>query len=203
MQITIIGTGNMGRGIAASALGGGHSVTLLGREPGKAEQVAAELDGQVATASVGDPLSGDIVVLALHYGVAAEVARQYGDQLDGKILVDIENPVDFSTFEPIAVEAGSAAQELAAAVPGARVVKAFNTTFAGTLAVGQPLDVFIASDDDDAKAAVSQIVTDAGLHAVDVGPLRRARELEGMGYLHMVITQGTDAPFATAMKVVS
>ena len=142
-------------------------------------------------------------MLALHYGVAAEVARQYGDQLDGKILVDIENPVDFSTFEPIAVEAGSAAQELAAAVPGARVVKAFNTTFAGTLAVGQPLDVFIASDDDDAKAAVSQIVTDAGLHAVDVGPLRRARELEGMGYLHMVINQGTDAPFATAMKVVS
>jgi 8-hydroxy-5-deazaflavin:NADPH oxidoreductase len=142
-------------------------------------------------------------VLALHYGVAAEVARQYGDQLDGKILVDIENPVDFSTFEPIAVEAGSAAQELAGAVPGARVVKAFNTTFAGTLAVGQPLDVFTASDDDDAKAAVSQIVIDAGLHAVDVGPLRRARELEGMGYLHMAITQGTDAPFATAMKVVS
>lgn len=203
MQITTIGTGNMGRGIAASAPAGGHSVTLLGREPGKAEQVAAELDGQVATGSVGDPLSGDVVVLALHYGVAAEVARQYGDQLDGKILVDIENPVDFSSFEPIAVEAGSAAQELAAAVPGARVVKAFNTTFAGTLAVGQPLDVFIASDDDDAKAAVSQIVTDAGLHAVDVGPLRRARELESMGYLHMVITQGTDAPFATTMKVVS
>jgi predicted dinucleotide-binding enzyme len=81
MQITIIGTGNMGGGIAASALAGGHLVTLLGRERGKAEQVAAELDGQVATGSVGDPVSGDVVVLALHYGVAAEVARQYGDQL--------------------------------------------------------------------------------------------------------------------------
>jgi predicted dinucleotide-binding enzyme len=110
---------------------------------------------------------------------------------------------ELSTFEPIAVEAGSAAHELAAAVPGTRVVKAFNTTFAGTLAVGQPLDVLIASDDAAVKAAVSQLVTDAGLHAVDVDPLLRARELDGMAHLHVAITQATEAPFATAMKVVS
>jgi 8-hydroxy-5-deazaflavin:NADPH oxidoreductase len=203
MDITIIGTGNMGRAIATRALAGGHTVTLLGTDKAKAETVAAELSGEVRTGAVGDPLTGDVVVLAVWYQALGDVLARYGDQLDGKVVVDITNPVDPATFQPISVEAGSAAQEIAGKAPGAKVAKAFNTTFAGTLAVGQPLDVFTASDDDDAKAAVSQIVIDAGLHAVDVGPLRRARELEGMGYLHMAITQGTDAPFATAMKVVS
>jgi 8-hydroxy-5-deazaflavin:NADPH oxidoreductase len=203
VKITIIGTGNMARGIATRALAGGHEVTLLGHQPGSAEQLAADLDGAVATGTVGDTLTGDIVVLALPYGVAREVAAAYSDQLDGRVVVDISNVVDFSSFEPIAVEAGSAAQEIAAAAPSARVVKAFNTTFAGTLTAGQPLEVFVASDDEDAKAAVSQVVTDAGLRAVDAGPLRRARELEALGYLHMTVTQGTDTPFATAVKVVS
>jgi predicted dinucleotide-binding enzyme len=132
MHITIVGTGNMARGIASRMLAGGHTVTLLGHESGKAEQLAGELDGQVATGTVGDALAGDVVVLALHYGVAREVAAAYGDQLDGTIVVDIANAVEFSNFEPIIVEAGSAAEEVASAAPGARVVKAFNTTFAGT-----------------------------------------------------------------------
>ena len=201
MNITIIGTGNMGRGIATRALAGGHSVTLLGHTPGKADELAQELDGQVATGGVGDAITDDVVVLALHHGVAREVAGSYRDQLEGKILVDIQNAVDFSSFEPIAVEAGSAAEEVAAAVPGARVVKAFNTTFAGTLAAGEPLDVFIASDDEDAKATISRLVSDGGMRPIDAGPLRRARELEALGYLHMAVTQGTDKPFATAVRV--
>ena len=97
--------------------------------------------------------------------------------------------------------AGSAAQELAAAVSGARVLKAFNTTFAGTLAVDEPLDVFLASDDEDGKATVSQIVSDGGMRPVDAGPLRRARKPEALGYLHMAVTQGTEKPFATAVKI--
>lgn len=202
MNITIIGTGNMGRGIASRALSGGHSVTLLGHEPGKAGALAQDLDGQVSAGSAGDAITGDVVVLALHHGIAREVAGSYGDQLDGRIVVDIQNAVDFSSFEPIAVEAGSAAEEIAAAVPGARVVKGFNTTFAGTLAAGEPLDVFLASDDEDAKATVSQLVSDGGMRPIDAGPLRRARELEALGYLHMVVTQSTDKPFATAVKVV-
>ena len=81
---------------------------------------------------------------------------RYGDQLDGKVVVDITNPVDPETFQPLDVAAGSVAQEIAQKVPGAKVAKAFNTTFAGTLVEGQvggqPLDVFVASDDEDAKA---------------------------------------------------
>jgi 8-hydroxy-5-deazaflavin:NADPH oxidoreductase len=208
MEITIIGTGNMARGIGTRAVAGGHDVTLLGTEQAKAEELARELGGSVKAGTVGDPISGDVVVLAVWYPVTREVAKRYGDSLDGKVVVDISNPLDVEAFEPVVPEAGSAAQELAAAAPGAKVVKAFNTTFAGTLAgggtvAGQPLDVFIASDNEDAKRTVSQLVEDAGLRPVDAGPLRRARELEALGYLHMGVQQPLGTGFASAVKVVS
>jgi hypothetical protein len=206
MDITIIGTGNMARGIATRALVGGHTVALLGREPGKAETLAGELGGDVRAGAVGDPLTGDVVILAIPYGAVADVIATYGDALAGKVVVDITNPVDFSTFTPLQVEAGSAAAEIAGRAPGARVVKAFNTTFAGTLVAGavsgQPLDVFIASDDDDAKRAVRQFSESAGLRAVDVGPLARAHELEALGYLHMAMQGPLGTGFGSALKVV-
>jgi 8-hydroxy-5-deazaflavin:NADPH oxidoreductase len=135
------------------------------------------------------------------------VLGRYGSQLDGKIVVDITNPLDVDAFEPITVEAGSGAQETAATAPGARVVKAFNTTFAGTLlegqVSGQPLDVFIASDDDEAKAVVSRLASDGGLRPVDAGPLRRARELEALGYLHMAVQQNLGSGYGSTIKVLA
>jgi predicted dinucleotide-binding enzyme len=208
MEITIIGTGNMARGIGTLAVAGGHDVTLLGTEQAKAEELAGRLDGSVRAGTVGDPLSGDVVVPAVWYPVSREVVERYRDQLDGKTIVDISNPIDVDAFERIVPEAGSAAQEVAAAAPNARVVKAFNTTFAGTLAgggtvAGQPLDVFLASDDEDAKRTVSRLVEDAGLRAVDAGPLSRARELEALGYLHMVVQQPLGTGFASAVKILA
>jgi predicted dinucleotide-binding enzyme len=208
MEITIIGTGNMARGIGSRAVAGGHDVTLLGTERAKAEELAGELDGSVQAGAVGDPIAGDVVVLAVWYPVSREVVERYGDQLDGKVVVDITNPLDPEVFEPIVPDAGSGAQEVAAAAPNAKVVKAFNTTFARTLAgggkvAGQPLDVFIASDDEDAKRTVAQLVEDGGLRAVDAGPLRRARELEALGYLHMGVQEPLGTGFSSAVKVVS
>ena len=194
MNVTIIGTGNMARGIATRALEGGHGVTLLGTEQAKAEALAAELPGEVGAGALGDPLTGDVVVLAVWYQAVPDVLARYGDQLDGKVVIDITNPVDPETYAPLTVAAGSVAQEIAGTVPGAKVVKAFNTTFASTLVEGQvagtPLDVFMASDDDAAKAAVSQLAADSGLRAIDVGPLALAHQLEGVGYVNMAIQPG-------------
>ena len=207
MNITIIGTGNMARGIATRALEGGHGVTLLGTERAKAEALAAELPGQARAGAVGDPLNGDVVVLAVWYQAVPDVLARYGDQLDGKVVVDITNPVDPETYAPLTVEAGSVAQEIAGTVPGARVVKAFNTTFAGTLAEGQvagtPLDVFLASDDEGAKATVSQLAADGGLRAIDVGPLALAHQLEGVGYVNMAIQPGLGTNYGSALKVLA
>ncbi|HEX6022032.1 MAG TPA: NAD(P)-binding domain-containing protein [Solirubrobacter sp.] len=207
MEITIIGTGNMARGIATRALAGGATVTLVSRERAKAEALAAELSGDVRTAVSSDPLTGEIVVLAVHYGALDDVLKTYAGQLDGKVLIDIVNPVDFASFTPLQPEAGSSAQEIAQKVPGATVVKAFNTIFATTLAkgevAGQPLDVFIASDDADAKAAVKQLIEDGGMRAIDAGPLARARELEAAGYLHMAVQESLGTGFSSALKVLA
>jgi 8-hydroxy-5-deazaflavin:NADPH oxidoreductase len=207
MDITIIGTGNMARGIATRLLDGGNAVTLLGTETSKAEALAAELSGDVRAGEVGDPLAGDVVVLAVWYAAVDDVLGIYGDQLDGKIVVDITNPIDVDAFEPLQLDAGSGAQEIAAKAGGAKIVKAFNTTFAGTLGegsvAGQPLDVLIAGDDEGAKQTLSELVADGGLRPIDAGPLRRARELEALGYLHMAIQQPLETNFASAVKVLA
>src|SRR4051794_35375625 len=99
MDITIIGTGNMARGIATRALAGGHAVTLLGTEARKAQALAGELPGDVREGAVGDPLEGDVVVLAVWYQALDDVLGRYGDQLAGKVVVDITNPVDPESFQ--------------------------------------------------------------------------------------------------------
>jgi predicted dinucleotide-binding enzyme len=207
MQITIIGTGNMARGIATRALAGGNAVTVRGTSADKAHALAGELSGDVRAGAIGDPITGDVVVLAVWYQVLDDVLSRYADQLDGKVAVDITNPVDPQTFQPLNVAAGSAAQEIAQKVPGAKVAKAFNTTFASTLVEGQvggqPLDVFVASDDEDAKALLRRLAEDSGMRLVDAGPLAIARQLEGVGYVHMAIQGELGTSYGSALKVVS
>ena len=193
-MVTIIDTGNMARGT---------SVRLLGRNAEATVEVAAQLR---AAAAYGGPIPGDIVVLAVPYAAAAQIVQEYGDQLVGKTIVDITNPVDFATMEPAVAPGTSGAEEIARIVPdGANVVKAFNTTFAGTLVpgqvAGQPLDVLIAGDDADAKAHISQLAEAAGLRPIDAGPLSRARQLEGLGLLHMAVQFTMGTGFATAVKI--
>src|SRR3954447_16000966 len=118
-QLSIIGTGNMGQAIAAVAGRGGHTVQLLDKN---------DLD---------TPVNGDIVVLAVPYPAVSTVLEQRGDQLAGKVVVDITNPLNFETYDSLTVAPdASAAAEIAAALPGCRVLKAFNTNFAATLASG-------------------------------------------------------------------
>ena len=173
-NISILGTGNMGQVIAAVAAKGGHSVQQLGEH---------DLD---------TPVTGDVVVLAVPYPAITAVIEERGDQLAGKIVVDITNPLNFETFDSLIVPAdSSAAAEIAAALPSSRVLKAFNTTFAGTLAAGTvgPLTttVLIAGDDADAKSTLAGIVTSGGLKAIDAGALKRARELEAVGFLQLTL----------------
>jgi 8-hydroxy-5-deazaflavin:NADPH oxidoreductase len=207
--VSIIGTGNMARGIATRALAGGNDVQIIGRNKDKAAALAADLsgNGKVSEGTLEDTLTGDIVVLALDYPVTLEVAQQYGDQLAGKVVVDISNPVDVQTFADLVTPPdSSAAQELKKVVPtGASVVKAFNTTFAPTLVEGnvkgQPLDVFIAGDEE-GKAAVSALVESAGLRPIDVGDLSMARFIDALGFVHIKTQMTRGTQFSTALKLV-
>jgi hypothetical protein len=204
--ISILGSGNMARGIAARAVAGGYDVQILDRDADKASALADELVGKPGI--LGDDLAGDIVVVALPYDAAVPVLQQYGDALIGKTIIDITNPIDFATFAGLVTPVGSsAAQEIAKALPqGANVVKAFNTTFAGTLVEGavdgKPLDVFLAGDDADSKATVSAFVESSGLRAIDVGDLSKAHWLEGLGFLHIGLQASRGTNFGSAVKLI-
>ena len=195
-SISIIGAGNMGSAIAAIAATGGATVQLLAQDAEQTTAAAAAAGASVVSGAVGDTLTGDIVVLALPYPAVAGVLAQYAGQLDGKIVVDITNPLDFATFDSLVVPAdGSAAQVIADSIPEARVLKAFNTTFAATLATNgvngvAPTTVLIAGDDAAAKDALIGVLAAGGVAAVDAGALKRARELEALGFLQLTLAAG-------------
>jgi 8-hydroxy-5-deazaflavin:NADPH oxidoreductase len=124
------------------------------------------------------------------YASAATVVSQYGDALDGKIIVDITNPITPDLTGFVTPEGSSGAQEIAKAAPAsAHVVKAFNTLPSDVLAAGSAegrlLDVFIAGDDAQAKARVSMFIESLGLRPMDTGQLPMARALENATLLHL------------------
>ncbi len=211
MNVTIIGAGNMGRGIATRLLSGGHSVTLIDQNESQAAELAKQLQASVkggATVSMapsGSALKDEVVVLAVYYPVVSAVVEQYGRQFDGKVVIDITNTLNDTFTEP-RFDNTSGAEEIAKLLPNAKIVKAFNTTFAGTLVggqvAGQALDVLIASDDASAKALIADLVQAGGLRAVDAGPLRRARQLEAIGFMHITLQGALGTNWGSAVKFI-
>jgi len=182
MKVAVIGNGNIGSGLASVLGGAGHQVTVVDRGDDLRKAVS----------------EAEAVILATPYGAAKEIASQA--DFAGKIVVDVSNPVtaDFSGLQ--VGHESSAAEEIASLLPGASVVKAFNTIFAqhyGTgLKIGdKALQTFVASDDAAAKATVMKLANDLGLESVDAGPLRNARYLEPLGFLNIqfgyVLGRGT------------
>lgn len=188
--VTVIGKGNMGTAIAKLATTAGHDVQ------------------QVDQSNAGATLTGEVVVLAVPYGAVTDIIDTYGSQLGGRVVVDITNPVDFATFDSLVVPAdSSAAAEISKSLPTSKVVKAFNTNFAATLASGTVGDetttVLVAGDDADAKAAVVDLVTAAGLRGVDAGALSRARELEALGFLQLTLAAAERTSWTTGFALIS
>lgn len=188
-SVTIFGTGNMGTANAGVFTSGGASV----------QHIASK-----ASATV----TGDVVVLAVPYPALDSIAAEYGEQLAGKIVVDITNPLDFSTFDSLVVPAGSsAAAELAAALPSSTVLKAFNTNFAATLGSKKlgnvETTVLIAGDDAAAKETLAALVTAGGVSAIDAGDLTRAHELEAIGFLQLTLAAAEKISWAGGFGVIN
>ncbi|HEU4450987.1 MAG TPA: NADPH-dependent F420 reductase [Gaiellaceae bacterium] len=207
MKITIVGAGNMGRAIGTRAAAGGHEVEIVDRDAAEAQKLADELGGSARALAQGAPLGGEVVVFALYYPGIKDAVREHADELAGKVVVDISNPVDTETWDRLATPPGtSSAEEVAQLVPaGTPVVKAFNTTFAGTLVAGevdgQQLDVLVAGDDESAKGKVAQLASDGGLRPIDVGRLARAQQLEQLGFLHISLQQPLGLGFGSTLKL--
>lgn len=230
--VSIVGAGNVARGIATRALAAGYEVELLVRDREQGRALATSLGEALAVAGTGEALpvagtgeavpvagvggtvtvaalgatpAGDIVVLAVPWSAVAEVVSAF-DGFAGKVLVDATNPLkaDFTGLDTEADTSG--AEELARLAPKAKVVKAFNTVFAGNVVAGEkngaPLDLLVAADDADAKAAVVAFAEKAGFRVIDTGALAQARTMEALAWLHMQLqfTRGTN--FASAIQLV-
>lgn len=195
MNITVLGTGNMAKGLAALFARAGHTVTLGSREAARAEAVAAELGHGIAGADIPTAANrSGVVVLAVPYPAAAETVEAAGG-LAGKTVIDITNPLT-ADFSGLSVgHTTSAAEEIQKLAPQAKVVKAFNTLFASVLqsggrAAGQPATVFVAGDDADATGTVSDLAASAGLVPLQSGGLTAARYLEPVAGLNIALGYG-------------
>ena len=201
-SISILGLGTYARAIGTRAVEAGNAVEVIGRDAAKAKDLAAELGGGTTAGTFGTAPAGDIVILAVPYASAAAVVDEFGDALDGKVIIDITNPVTPDMSGLVTPHGSSGAQEIAKGAPaGAHVVKAFNTIFGHVLAKGGRLDAFIAADDPEAKARVSTFLESLGLRPFDVGGLHMAATLESLGLMLIGLAKNGAGTFDIALHV--
>lgn len=205
MKITIIGAGNVGGAVARGAARAGHTVTLIATDPAHAQTVAQQVGGTAAASVAGAARDADIIVLAVPYAAAADVAAQLADTAAGKVVIDATNPLK-ADYSGLAVIERSATEELQARLAGAHVVKAFNTVLAAKMADpvtdGTQLDGFYAGDDEQAKTVVRQLLTEIGYRPIDSGPLAAARSLEHMAFLNISLNAANGWPWQSGWKLV-
>ena len=203
MKITVLGAGNMGSAFVSQLVRAGHQVRVTGRDAAKAAAVAAKFPGAQAVPVAGAAADADAVVLATGFADAVEALRALGD-LGGKTVIDITNPLTADYMGLTIGHDTSAAEQIAAAVPGAQVVKGFNTVFAQVLAEGadfgggRTVPVFVASDSAAAKQVASDIAKSIGFDVVDAGGLKNARYLEPLAGLNIYLGYGAGLGTAIA-----
>lgn len=205
MRIAILGSGNVGSGLAAAAVSAGHEVVLTARTAGHAEKAAADTGAVAAPTNAAAVATADLVVIAVPHGAVVEVVAELADVLAGKVVVDATNPVN-DTYTDLTTSGVSAGEALQKQLPGVAVVKAFNTTFASRYAAptedGAPVDVFLVGDNSAAKRTVGEFARSLGFRVIDAGGLRLARSLEEMAFLNISLNAGNGLPFHSAWKLV-
>ena len=200
--ISIIGAGTMATAVAGRIAKAGHTVEVLNRDPAKARALADKLSAGATTGTYAAAPTGDIVILAVPYGSAAAVVADYGNALEGKVIIDITNPVAPDLSGLVTPHGSSGAQEIAKGLPAtAHVVKAFNTVFGHVLAKNGRLDAFIAADDAQAKARVSTLIESLGLRPLDVGGLHMAATLEALGLMMIGLAKNGAGTWDIALNV--
>lgn len=200
--ISIIGSGGMATAVAGRIAKAGHTVEVVSRDPAKAQAFADKLAAGAITGTYGAAPTGDIVILAVPYGSAASVVAEFGAALDGKVVIDVTNPVSADATGLVTPAGSSGIQEIAkGASTGAHFVKAFNTIFGHVLAKGGRLDAFIAGADAAAKALVSTFLESLDLRPLDVGGLNMAQTLEALGLMMIGLAKNGAGSWDIAMKV--
>lgn len=206
MKVAIIGAGNVGTALATSFTRAGHDVVIASRDPEDAAKAAAASGARIAPDNVSAVAHADVIIPAVYFPNLAEIAAEMAAAAAGKIVIDVSNRIAFGATGPEIDTTSSNAEALADLLPQSSVIKAFNTLFASSqvdpIADGVQLDGFVAGDDETAKAVVLELVRSIGLHPVDVGPLVRARQLEGLAFLNMALNIVNQGSWQSGWKLV-
>lgn len=195
MNITLVGTGNMGSAFAKQLSLAGHNITVTGRDFAKAEKLAAQYDNVKAAPAAQAVGSNEVIIVATAYDNAVEAIKSLGN-INDKIIIDITNPLTADYMGLTIGHTTSASEEIAKALPQVEVVKAFNTLFAQVLADGaqfadnQRATVFVASDSARAKQTAITLAETMGFKTQDAGTLKNARYLEPLAGLNIYFGYG-------------
>lgn len=206
-KIAVIGTGNVGGALGAALARAGHQVVFAGRDAAKAATIAQAAGAQAAPDAAAAVAGSDVVVLAVPFTAVATVVAEIAGVAGGKVVIDTTNPLkpDYSGLSTVGGPSG--AEQVAASLPGASVVKAFNTMFAGNQgnpgALGQVLDALYATDSEAAAATFAALASDLGFRPVKVGPLAAATELEAMAWLNIRLQMLANGAWNTAYVLVA
>jgi NADPH-dependent F420 reductase len=205
MDIAIIGAGNVGGALAAAASRAGHQVVITAASRDSAEETAARAGARVAGSNREAAEAAEVVILAVPFDAIDEILGEAGDAIDGKVVVDVTNRMDMEDPASV-IDGGSNAETIQSRAPEARVVKAFNYALASRQADpslgGEPLDGFVAGDDQEAKAKVLDLVESIGFRPIDAGSLAMSRALEAMAVLNMSLNMGNDWSWQSGWKLV-
>ena len=195
MKIGIIGSGNIGSGLGKIWAQKGHRIIFsFSRNQGKLKALA----DSVANASAGSPAEAvqqsEVILLSVRWGNLKEVLDKAGP-LKGKIVIDCTNPLKPDLSELALGHTTSAAEEIANMVPGAKVVKAFNSVFADiyhseSRLFGSRMATMFYCGDDGAKTIVARLIRETGFEPIDAGPLKIARCLEPLAMLMIQLGYG-------------
>jgi 8-hydroxy-5-deazaflavin:NADPH oxidoreductase len=203
MRIAIVGAGNVGQALGRGWRQAGHEVSYALRQATSNKVAALSADGSRVVAMDKAAASADVLVLAVPWPAVAEAVASLG-LLAGKILVDATNPLTAKLELAVGFD-DFAGETVARLAPGARVVKAFNTTGAENMANARAFAVKpmmpVAGDDAAAKDAVRKLAEELGFEAVDAGPLAMSRQLEplAMLWIKLAYAQGLGRSFAFAL----
>lgn len=205
MKIAIIGAGNVGGALARSSVRAGHQVVISSSDPEEAQAVALASGARAASTNREALEGADVVIPAVYYTSIFEVLKELRNALDGKVVIDVTNPLK-PDMSDLATEGTSAAEQIQERFPAARVAKAFNTAFAARQADpvvdGIQLDGFVAADDEEAKQKTLELVRSIGFRPIDAGPLSMARALEAMMFMLITLQVRHGWPWQNGWKIV-
>ena len=207
MKIAVIGTGNVGGALGKALAGAGHDITYAARDRAKTESKAQEVGAQAAPSPAEAVKDADVVILAVPFTAVEGVTTEIAEVASGKLVVDVTNPLepDYSGLSTVGGPSGG--EQVAASLPGASVVKGFNTVLAANqanpAAHGQVLDVLYAADDDEASAEFAKLASSIGFRPIKVGPLSAAAELEAMAWVNIRLQMLANGSWDSAYVLVS